>query len=100
MLHTQYIYIYIYIYIHEVICDPFANVCLFIYLFVYLFISGAFAKLRKATASYLRHASLSVNAIRPTVCPYGTTRLPLDRFLLTLIFEDFSKVCRENLKFY
>ena len=33
----------------------------------------AFAKLRKATISFVMSAPLSV-------CPYGTTRLPLDGF--------------------
>jgi len=28
--------------------------------------------------------------------PHGTTRLPLDRFSWNLIFENFSKICREN----
>jgi hypothetical protein len=45
----------------------------------------AFAKLRKETIN--------------SVCPHGTTRLPLDRFSSNLMFEDFSKVCRENFSF-
>jgi len=36
---------------------------------------GAFAKLRKATISFVMSVCLSVY-----VCPHGTTRLPLDRF--------------------
>ena len=32
-------------------------------------------------------------------CPHGTTLLPLDGFSLNLIFETFSKVCRENSRF-
>jgi hypothetical protein len=31
-----------------------------------------------------------------SVCPRGTTRLPLGRFSWNLIFEYFSKICREN----
>ena len=31
-----------------------------------------------------------------SVCPHGTTRLPLGRFSWDLIFEYFSKICREN----
>ena len=58
MLHTRYIYIYLYV--HEVICDPFANVCLFIYLFLYLFIWGAFAK-------YVMPLCLSMLSVRPSV---------------------------------
>jgi hypothetical protein len=44
--------------------------------------SGAFPELRKATISFT------------SVCPNGTTRLPLDGFCLNLIFEFFfSKIC-------
>jgi hypothetical protein len=35
----------------------------------------------------------------PPVCPHGTTQLPLDGFSWNLIFEDFSKICRENSSF-
>jgi len=35
-----------------------------------------------------------------SVFPHGTTRLPQDGFLGKFIFEDFSKVCRENDKFH
>ena len=28
-----------------------------------------------------------------SVCPHGTTRLPLDGFVWNLIFQDFSKLC-------
>ena len=31
--------------------------------------------------------------------PHGTTRLPLDRFAWNLVFEDFSKTCRQNSTF-
>ena len=44
---------------------------------------GAFAKLRKATISYV----MPVN-------PHGTARLPLDEFPLNLVFMYFSKLCR------
>ena len=102
MLHTQFIYIYIYIYIylcvHEVTCDPFANVCLFIYIFVYLFIEERSQnyETRLLASSCL---SLYVSAVHPSVCPHGTTRLPLNGFLWNFIFEDFSKDCRENPSF-
>jgi hypothetical protein len=49
---------------------------------------GAFAKLRNATISFVM-----------SVCPQGTTRLPLDRFSWNLIFEDFSKICRKISSF-
>jgi hypothetical protein len=44
--------------------------------------------LRKATISFVM-----------SVCPHGTTRLPLDGFWWTLIFETFSKICQENSSF-
>jgi len=31
--------------------------------------------------------------ISPSVCPHGTTRLPLEGFLWNSIFEYFSKIC-------
>ena len=34
-----------------------------------------------------------------SVCPHGTTRLPLDSFPWNLIFKYFSKICRENSSF-
>jgi hypothetical protein len=46
-----------------------------------------FTKLRKATSSCL------------SVRPHGTTRLPLDGFSWNLIFEYFSKIFLENLRF-
>jgi hypothetical protein len=53
---------------------------------------GAIAKLRKATIK-IRHVCVSV---RPSVRPHGTTRLALDGISWNLIFENFSKICREN----
>jgi hypothetical protein len=50
---------------------------------------GAFAKLRKATISF-------VMSICPSVCPHGTTWLPLDRFSWNLIFDYFSKNYRRS----
>jgi len=38
---------------------------------------GAFAKLRKATNSF-------VMSVVPSVCPHGTIRFPMDRFLWNL----------------
>jgi len=52
------------------------------------YLLGAFAKLRKATISFIVSAR-----------PHVTIQLPLDRFSLNLIFEDFSKFCRENSSF-
>ena len=46
--------------------------------------SGAFAKLQKVVISIVMSVCLS---LRPSVCPHGTTRLPLDGFSWNLIFE-------------
>jgi len=50
---------------------------------------GAFAKLRKRL---LITSCLSVSV---SVCPHGTTRLPLDGFSWNLILEYLSNICRE-----
>jgi hypothetical protein len=47
----------------------------------------AFAKLRKPTINFVMTASLSV-------WPHGTTWLSVEEFSRTLIFEDFSEICR------
>jgi len=49
---------------------------------------GAFAKLRKATNSF-------VMSIRP----HGTIQLPPNRFSWNSILEHFSKLCQENSSF-
>ena len=54
----------------------------------YISFLGPFAKLRKATISFVM-----------SVCPHGTTRLPLNGFCWNLIFETSSKICRENSDF-
>jgi hypothetical protein len=48
-----------------------------------------YAKLRKAVINF-------VMSVLPSVHPHGTTRLPLDRCLLTSLSDYFPKVCREN----
>jgi hypothetical protein len=35
-----------------------------------------------------------------SVCPHGTTRVPMDGFSLHLIFENISKLCGENSGFF
>jgi len=35
-------------------------------------------------------------SVRPSVCPHGTIRFPLEKFPWKLIFENFSKIYREN----
>jgi hypothetical protein len=59
--------------------------------------SGAFAKLRKATISFVISDCPSV---RPSDRPHATTRLALDVFQLNSIFEYFSKICCVSLKSY
>jgi len=54
--------------------------------------SGAFAKLRKTTISF-------VMPVRPSDRPQGTTRFPLDGFSWNFTLEHFPKICRENLSF-
>jgi hypothetical protein len=54
---------------------------------------GAFAKLSKATISFVMY-------VRPSVHPHGTTRLPLDGFSWHLIFVYFSKNGWENSKIH
>jgi hypothetical protein len=49
---------------------------------------GAFAKLRKATSSFVMSVRLSAR-------PHGTTQAPMEGFPLNSIFQDFSKICGE-----
>ena len=53
---------------------------------------GAFAKLRKATISFVLCVCLSVR-------PHGTSRLPMDGFSWKFTFEYFSKIPWENSSF-
>jgi len=55
----------------------------------FLYVAGAFAKLRKVTISFVM-----------SVRPHGTTQLPLDGSSRNLIFNYFSKICREINKFH
>jgi len=52
-----------------------------------------FAKWREVTINF------AVSVFRPPLRPHGTTRLQLDGFSLNLIFQYFSKICRENQSF-
>jgi len=54
----------------------------------------AFAKLRKVAISFV--ISVYLLSVRPSVRPHGTNRLLLNGFSWNLIFEYFSKTCREN----
>ena len=67
----------------------FTEVKLFRNYYVFL---DAFAKLRKATISF-------VMSVHPSICPRGTTWLPIDGFSLNFIYEYFSNICRENSSF-
>jgi hypothetical protein len=59
----------------------------------FLRLLGAFAKLLKVTISFVISVHLSV-------CPHGTTQLPLDRFSWNLIFEYFFKKYQGNSSFF
>ena len=52
--------------------------------FIKRILKSAFAKLQKATITF-------VMSVRPSVCPHRTIRLPLDGNRLNLIFETFLK---------
>jgi hypothetical protein len=54
---------------------------------------GSFAKLRKATVSFV------MLSVCPSVCRHGTTRLPLGGISGCLVFDYFSKTCRQNSSF-
>jgi len=51
--------------------------------------SGALAKLRKVAISF-------VMSDCPSLRPRGTIRLPLDGFSWNFVFENISKIFREN----
>jgi hypothetical protein len=53
---------------------------------------GAFAKLRKATISFVLCVCLSIR-------PHGTSRLPMGGFSWNFTFEHFSKILREDSSF-
>ena len=60
-----------------------------------------FCQINRCTYTFLcLFAKLQKGAISLScclsVCLHGTTRLPLDRFWWNLMFELFSKICREN----
>ena len=54
----------------------------------------AFAKLQKATISFVMSASLS-SVQPPSVRPYGPTRLSLLQFSWNLVFEHFRKIFQQ-----
>jgi hypothetical protein len=56
--------------------------------------SGAFAKLRRANISFVISVCPSAGM---SVRPHRTTWLPLDGLSWKLLFDYFSKFCRENL---
>jgi len=45
---------------------------------------------------FRRMLALFCLSVCPTVRPHGTTRLAQEGFLLNLLFESFSKICRQN----
>jgi hypothetical protein len=58
-----------------------------------LLLSGAFAKLRKTTISFVMSVCLSV-------CPHETTGLPMDGFLLNSIYKLFFENLSRKFKFH
>ena len=65
----------------------------------------SFAKLRKSKSSFDMSICLSVlPSFHSSICPHGTSRLPVDGFSWNVIFEDFSKILKKiievSLKFY
>jgi hypothetical protein len=63
----------------------------FYYLYKGLLFLDGFAKLLKATVSFVMSVVLSISTF---VHPRETNQLPLDRFSLYLMFEYFFKTCR------
>jgi hypothetical protein len=59
---------------------------------------GAFAKLRKATISFVI-LDFKLHYVCPSARPHGTTRLPLDGFSRNLIIGRFLKPLREYSDF-
>ena len=60
-----------------------------------LWIWAVFAKLQIATMCFVMCVRLCL-PVCSSVRPHGTTRLPPEEFPWNLIFEYFSKICREN----
>ena len=75
------------------VCSSVDIVPFFLYIkkLLWLFLS-AFAKLRKATISFVR-------SVRLSVCPQGKVRLPQEGFSWNMMFENFSKIYRESSRF-
>ena len=55
---------------------------------------GAFAKLREQTTTFFTSVPVCLS-----IRPHGTTRTPVDGYLLNLMSQYFPKICRENLSF-
>jgi len=55
----------------------------------YARVLGAFAKMRKATVSFVLFAC-------PSICPHATTRLPLNGFSENLLCDDIFEIGREK----
>jgi len=53
-------------------------------------------KLEDHPLSAVLDCLFSIFAGRPSVCPHGTTLLPLHEFSWNCTFEYFSKICRKN----
>ena len=62
--------------------------------FFYYLLASIFSRVHKIAKS-----DYSISHVCPSVRPHGTTQLLLEGFSLYLIFQDFSKICRENSSF-
>jgi hypothetical protein len=58
---------------------------------------GAFAKLRKATISFVMPPSVRLS-VRPSVRPHGTSRLPPNGFSWNLIFREYFEKSVEKIQ--
>jgi hypothetical protein len=80
------------LYFHPSLLSYFLKFLLYTHLLPSFFWGGAFAKLRKATISF-------VVSVRLSVRPHGTTRLSMDVLSWNVIFDCFSKIFPENWSF-
>ena len=67
---------------------------MYIYIYIYIHTSPFISRLRKIAKSgcFLCYYS-------PSVYSHGTTWFPLEGYSRNFIFDDYSKICRENSSF-
>ena len=47
-----------------------------------------------------RVLALSCPSVCLSVCPHGTSQLPQNEFSWNFIFDNFPKICKENVNFH